>query len=306
MCRRNLRLQSLAVAFVCSAALGWLSPSACGQQLLPVFVSFEFSEPEVTFRLKAESLANKQQEMSDRLAASLLSPFPYWNFQRGGPNDYPRMQLKLEKHGDEWHVAVVLLPQQGLPKAGEWRFLLYPEGEIGRRGVPGIPVLMNDIEKAVQNFLADEAISQQVLEKLSEAVPLGKDLAQIQPAPTQQPPRAFAVLPLRWEISCKLASSEFLVTASQQGAGRVTLHSVGSGESAMYKPDDPQFPGLLIEHVELILPTGSAVPISQSVSVLPALRPLLVRLKKYKVELLACQGAPGQSPAPVAPPPGRP
>src|ERR1700730_2954272 len=102
----HIRSSRRAFTFLSVVALGFSSSSAA-QAPLPVYVGFEFQEPSLAGKLSDATRATKQKEMSARLAAKLLSRFPFWSFKNGAATDYPRLNLWLEKHSkDEWQMQL--------------------------------------------------------------------------------------------------------------------------------------------------------------------------------------------------------
>ncbi len=283
-CRVCGRFILLAVAGLCFGS------RAAAQAPLPVYVAFEFQEPSIATKLSDSAREAKQKEMTGRLATKLLSRFPFWSFQSGGPTDYPRMQVWLEKHSqDEWHVHLKLLMQQNPPEAGRWQIQLYAPGEIARRGFPPTVQLLDEIARRFEEYLAEQS-SNDILEKLEQTAPLSMEIAQL-PLSPQPPQRALAVLPLQWDKFCGLASSEFVISA-RWSQGRVWITSKATGESADYKPDNPQFQGLQIEHIEWSPQTGPPERIADHLQHFGQLTQVVVRIKRFTLDPASCQGVP--------------
>ena len=275
------RFVLFAVAALCLGSL------AVAQAPLPVYVAFEFQEPSIASKLSDATRESKQKEMSSRLAAKLLSRFPFWSFQAGRLTDYPRVHVWLEKHSlDEWHVHLKLLMQQNAPEVSRWQAQLYPPGEIARRGFPATGQLLDEIEKKLEDYLAEQS-SNDILEKLEQTAPLSMEMAPL-PVPPQPPQRALAVLPLDWSKFCALASSEFVINA-HWSQGRVSITSKATGESADYKPDNPQFQGLQIEHLEWNPQTGPPESVAGHIQHFGQLTQVVVRMKRFTLDPASCQ-----------------
>jgi len=280
-CRVCSRFVLLTVAVLCLGSL------AAGQAPLPVYVVFEFQEPSIATKLSDAVRESKQKEMRGRLAAKLLSRFPFWSFQSGGPTDYPRVHVWLEKHSqDEWQVHLKLLIQQNLPEVSGWQIQLYPPGEIARRGFPSTAQLLDEIEKRFEEYLGEQS-SNDILEKLEQTAPLSMEVAPL-PVSPQPPQRALAVLPLQWDKFCALASSEFVISA-RWSQGRVSITSKATGESADYKPDNPQFQGLQIEHIEWSPQTGAPESAAGHLQHFGQLTQVVVRIKRFTFDPASCQ-----------------
>ncbi len=276
------RFALLAIAALC------LDSVAAAQKPLPVFVAFEFEEPSVASKLSDAARESKQKEISGRLAEKLLSQFPFWSFQPGGSTDYPRIHVWLEKHSlDEWHVHLKLLMQQNAPEVSRWQTELYAPGEIARRGFPAMAQLADEIVKRFQTYLAEQSNSE-ILEKLEQTAPLSMEVASL-PVSPQPPQRALAVLPLVWNKFCALASSEFVISA-RWNQGRVSITSKATGESADYKPDNPQFQGLQIEHTEWSPQTGPPESVTGHIQHFGQLTQVMVRIKRFTSDPASCQG----------------
>jgi hypothetical protein len=263
------------------------SSSAAAQAPLPVYVSFEFHEPSIAGKLSDAARESRQKEMSVRLAAKLFSRYPFWSFQNGGATDYPRLNLWLEKHSqDEWQMHLNLVIQQALPEVSGWQVQLYPPGEIARRGFPSTAQLLDEIGKKFEDYLGSQS-SNDILEKLELGAPLSMDIAPL-PVSAQSSQRALAVLPLQWDKFCSLSSSEFTITVRLTD-GRASINSKATGEAADYKPDNPQFQGLQIEHIEWIPQTGLPERISGHLQQLGQLTHAVVRIKRFTLDPTSCQ-----------------
>jgi len=266
--------------------LCFISP-AHAQTSLPVYVSFEFQEPSIAGKLSDIARESRQKEMSARLATKLLSRYPFWSFQNGRATDYPRLNLRLEKHSkDEWQMQLNLVVQQALPEVSRWQIQLYPPGEIASRGFPSTAQLLNEIGKKFDEYLGTQS-SNDVLEKLELGAPLSLDIAPL-PLSKQPPQRALAVLPLQWDKFCSLSSSEFTITA-RLTSGRASINSKATGEAADYKPDNPQFQGLQIEHIEWIPQTGVPEGVASHLQQLGQLTQVVVRIKRFTLDPTSCQ-----------------
>src|SRR5258708_7738792 len=85
---------------------------AFGQEALPIYVSFEFQVPAVTNLFPPGRSKELESQIGKLLAESCAAKIPYWTFQTGAANAFPRLAVSLNEHAD-WSIQMALCRAAG-------------------------------------------------------------------------------------------------------------------------------------------------------------------------------------------------
>jgi hypothetical protein len=272
-------------------ALG--APAVLAQDAPPVNVRFAFSDPAVTgLYVTPQDLAKAESTLSSRIAALFETTVGYWPAKASDGTAYPQLRLRLQRDGSRWFVLVELIPVAGQPPTYAEQAQVYAPGELSAAGgFPPRDRLPDRIEKKLNDFYSSSAARATLQEKLGECAPLG-DGAHVMSTEN----RPVAVLPLRWERYCSLATSVFALEYGLQNGGRVVVIGQGTGEPGLFTPDAPRFAAVMVVP-KLWVTGGSEEDIGRHSADFGTLTPRFFRLKKLTTDLSACIDMAGAPPS---------
>ena len=254
-----------------------LAGLAFGQEALPVYVSFEFQIPAVSNLYSPARLKELENQISRSLAESCAAKLPFWTFQVGAANQYPKLGVSLNAHAD-WSIQMALWKDAGQSEPDKpWAATLFTAGEIARRGYPAAERWPAVIKQAFEERMLDQR--DQLLAVFRNSLPLGNLVVPAVAAPSSAAgPRA--LLPLRWDRYGTLALSTFRIDYTLVGQGRVKIQSKGIGLPLLYNAPAP-FCGIVVQHVKYVVP-GQSEDISKHLAVIAQLRPVAFYLQEFE------------------------
>jgi hypothetical protein len=269
-------------------------PFAAAQEAPPLNVVFSFEVAEISglFDSPAAAVA-AEASISKRLAEIVGSTSAYWPTRPGSTAEYPQLRFKLQPDGSRLFIHVQLVPATAQPPLYDRTIELFLAGELTRRGFPPIDQLPGMIEQKVQAACADGDFQDRLRDKLAAFAPLG-DAAHL----SGTAPQLVAVLPLRWDRYCSLASSVFSLEYLQNG-NRVRIVGKGTGAPAAFTPEQERFKGVMILPKRWITATGEE-DVGGHVGELAGLTPRFFRLEHLEPDPAPCIDLGGAPPS-VAP-----
>ena len=187
------------------------------------------------------------------------------------------------------------LPVAGQPPTYVEQVEVFAPGEVSRLGgFPPIARLPGRIAEKMAAFYSRAGAGAALQAKLGESAPLGTaaDVTSTATSPV-------AVLPLKWERYCSLASSVFALEYGLQTGGRVIVIGQGLGEKGVFTPATPQFTGVMVAPKRWVS-GGADDDIAAHLSDLGKLTPRFFRLKQLTLDVSACLDVAGAAPS-VAP-----
>ena len=264
-----------------------LAGMAFGQEALPIYVSFEFQVPAVANLFPPGRLKELESQIAKSLAESCAARIPYWTFQTGPANAFPRLAISLNEHAD-WSIQMELRREAGRSDPGQvWTATLFTAGEIGRRGFPGPDKWAPVIRAAFDERMLDK--KDQLLAVLRDSIPLGKLVLATEATPSSAE-KARAILPLRWDRYGVLALSKFRIDYNLANQGRVKLQSQGIGLPLIYSGPQP-YCGIVVQHRKYVPPAGEPDDISKHLAIIGHLTPVAFYLQEIEDagELPVCE-----------------
>jgi hypothetical protein len=235
-----MRVDLPASVICASIAVAALAPSpASSQEAPPVAVRFSFESPPSVSNLfrTPEQRSAAEADLSRSLAEFFAKRLPYWPAQPGTESQFPQLTLGLDSDHEKWFIPVRLVVGSEQPETYQERVILFGRGELGRLGgFPAISRLPALIQDRVEAHYREAAPLADLVDHLGGCAPLGRS-AHLSAAD-------IAILPLRWERYCNLASSVFALEYRDPNGDRVILLAKGTGSPAPFTPDRPDFQGL--------------------------------------------------------------
>ena len=273
--------------FVCGAV------SSAAQDAPPVHVRFAFGDPAVAGLYPAPPLlAAAEAALSTGIATLFDSALGYWPARAGDGTAFPLLQLQVRRDGSRWLVLVELFPVQGQPATYAERVELFAPGDIAALGgFPPRDRLPGRIESKVKEFYTNAVARGALQEKVAEGAPLGS-AAHV----TSGPSAPIAILPLKWEKYCGLATSVFALEYTVPGGGRVMVLGQGTGEPGQFTPDAPLFTGVMVLPQRWVK-AGIEEDVASHHAELAGLTPRFFRVKKLTTDLAACIDLGGAPPS---------
>jgi hypothetical protein len=268
-------------------------PPAAAQEAPPVNVRFSFSDPNVTglFPSSAEQ-SRAETALSGDLARLFERSAAYWPARVAGEDTYPQLRLRLQADGSRWFVLIELLPVVGQPPTYAEQVEVFAPGEVSRLGgFPPIARLPGRIAEKMAAFYSRTGAGAALQAKLGDCAPLGS-AAHV----TRTATSPVAILPLKWERYCSLASSVFALEYELQSGRRVVVIGQGLGEPGLFTPDAPQFTGVMVAPKRWVS-GGADDDIAAHLSDLGKLKPHFFRLKQLTLDVSACLDLGGATPS---------
>lgn len=264
--------------------------STAAQDAPPVHVRFAFGDPAVAgLYPTAGALATAEEGLSTGIAGIFDSTLRYWPARAGDGTAFPLLQLQVRRDGSRWLVLVELFPVQGQPATYAQSVELFAPGDIAALGgFPPKDRLPGRIEGKVKEFYTNAVARGALQEKVAEGAPLGAA------AHLTSASRPIAILPLKWERYCGLATSVFALEYAVPGGGRVMVLGQGTGEPGQFTPDAPMFTGVMVLPQRWVK-AGIEEDLAPHSAELAGLTPRFFRVKKLNTDPAACidvEGAP--------------
>jgi len=219
-------------------------PAQAQGQSLGVSVSFEFTAPEIVNSF--DNLADRrslEQDITKQSIARLQTQFHYWTFT--SPPQTGNVTLKLGlRETDAVTLWLKLLSSTGT-QLKSWESVIFPPGELIRRGIPSKAEWLNTLPSALEDNLL-RMNNQEILEQLEAVAPIGKEFA-FMPVNTDPAILPRVVLALNWSQYSDLSECQFRLRYSWSQGGKVTIHSSGISMPFAFTPDHPQFNGIAVQ-----------------------------------------------------------
>lgn len=214
------------------------------------FIVFDFHERYLISSYGSDLLP--AQEAIEKLIAgsSLLKRFPYWEFEPGNQDSYPRLRVWVE--GDTtsgaWNVRMSIEPQPGVGERGNWTGVLYAPGDLDADG--GWPAAANLPQKIFRKFDDNLAAKNesQIQAALQGYVPLVCAIAPPRAPLISKTAELRAALPLSWERYGSLAKSKFRIECDSP-SGVINIFSEGAGRCIQF-PGSASLQGLVVVYNE--------------------------------------------------------
>jgi hypothetical protein len=231
--------------FLYLAMIVALSPLVRAQgQPLGVNVSFEFTAPEIknAFDTAAER-KSLEQAITSSMVSALQAHFHYWTFT--GVPQPANATLKLGlRETDAVMLWLTLVSATGT-ELKSWEAVIFPPGELIRRGIPSKSEWLNTLPSVFENRLL-KLNNQPILEQLEVTAPVGKEFA-FMPAPTDPSILPRVVLALDWSKYSDLSECQFRLRYDWSQGGKVTIHSSGISLPFAFTPQNRLFDGIAVQ-----------------------------------------------------------
>jgi hypothetical protein len=268
-----------------------LASFAAAQEAPPVGVRFSYADATVIGLYPgANERAAAEADVTSRLAAFFEENLAYWPV-RATDGLFPRLDVHLRKDGSRRYVLVELLPVNGQPATYAEQVTVYEAGDIsGMGGLPPRDRIPGRIVDKIAEFYRTAA-HDALRDRLVEGAPLGA-AAHVVSSTTG----CVAVLPLKWERYCSLATSNFSLEYERADQSRVTVFGAGLGQPAEFTLAVPQFTGLKIRPRKWVSDQGEE-DVSQHLGDFGQLRPRLFRLKQLNADPSTCLSVAGAPPS---------
>lgn len=213
-------------------------------QPLGVSVSFEFTESRIAsaFDTAAER-KSLEQAITAGMVSGLQTHFHYWTFTPASQPTNATLKLGLRETD-----AVMLWLKLVSPTGTElksWESVIFPPGELIRRGIPSKSEWLNTLPPAFENKLL-KLNNQEILEALEVTAPVGKEFA-LMPAPADPSILPRVVLALDWNKYSDLSECRFRLRYDWSQGGKVTIHSSGISMPFAFTPQNRLFDGIAVQ-----------------------------------------------------------
>ena len=210
---------------------------------LPVQVTFNFGNFQVAG--SNASISSASASTAAKVAGALTDEFKFWRFSEQPIADAPALTFVLDQRGFD-NVWLNVTFKIGAIAAGNWDVEVLPAGYTSSSGFPKLTEWPTKIEETVKRGLI-QARRQQLFEAF-RAAPVGRAIALLPSAPGTRPK---AVLPLPWDAYKDFSTSQFVLRGRLGGAaadvGGVQILSEGRDVSVPFSPDNPRYPGMVVE-----------------------------------------------------------
>jgi hypothetical protein len=264
---------------LCAGMIVALVPLAPAQgQPLGVNVSFEFTAPEIVNAFdNANDRKSLEQDITSRIVSSLQTRLHYWTFTPVAQSANATIKLGL-RETDAVILWLKLLSPSGT-ELKSWDAVIFPPGELIRRGIPSKSEWLSTLPPAFEDKLL-KVNSQDILEQLEATAPVGKDFA-FMPPPADSSILPRVVLALDWAKYSDLSECQFRLRYDWSQGGKVTIHSSGISMPFAFTPQNRQFDGIAVQ-LESWQQGGTKVNIDQMRQHLGELAPVEFYLEAIK------------------------
>ena len=244
--RQTSRLRTPIARTVVLVLIAFSAAGMLGQEPeapLPVQVNFGFGN----FPLpQSPSIGSTQATIATKIANALNDEFKFWHFTEQSIPDAPLLKCVLDLRGFD-NVWLDVAFKKGNETVASWDTEVLPSGYTSSAGFPTLQQWPSKIEEVLKHTFI-QARHQQLFEAFL-AAPVGRTVVLL---PGDAGIRPKAVLPLPWEGYKDFSTSQFVLRCRPKNSapndpGGVQILSEGRDASMPYSPDNPRYPGLVVE-----------------------------------------------------------
>jgi hypothetical protein len=217
---------------------------ATQESQVPCYVFFEFHENGLESWYR--SYADLQSKIAISIAEKLKEKIPYWAFQFGDSNSYPRLKIWVEKT-TAWNIRMSIEPTAHAGGQAHWIGVLWSPEEVNQ--MAGFPAQVNLPKEIAERF--DQNVMGENTSKIEEAVrqsvPLVRAEVSLGSMLLQKTKPVHAVLPLNWNEYRDLGEAKFRVVCKWPKHSRVELYSHSTKQCAQFAGSTGSFDAVEVE-----------------------------------------------------------